>query len=689
MNFRRAVLAASVAAAFAAPQEAQAMPALIVPTLIAAGMNVFFANVVAYIGVSFALSALSGMLSSAPTQPSFQSEARERTIVVRSAVATRRLVYGQSIVSGPLVYAESTTSGANLYHHYVIPLAAHECQEIGDVYFNDEVVGTLDGSGNVTSGTYNGVARIKKHLGATDQAADSDLVSASAGLWTTAHRLRGICYVYVRLLVSSTAFPNGIPNIKAVVKGKKVYDPRVAGSPTVTAYSANWALIVRDYLSSAYGLGCSDAEIDDTALIAAANTADELVSTSGASPPTTQARYTANGTVDLGDRPRDIMQQLLTAGAGACVYAQGVYRVLAGAYSTPAIAINADWLAGGVKVRPHMARQDLYNAVRGTYSDPNKQWQATDFSPQTSSTYETQDGGIQIARDIELPFTTSPIAAQRIAKLHLEKGRQSIAVQMTCNLKAFQVRVWDTVTVTLSTLGWASKVFLCTGWTLNEKGTIDLQLQEEASAAYNWDYTMLTTLPTPPDAAVSDGPPSYTYSTFDPAAKHGNIILSGGNLVATNNTSDGSPFSTLSLIFQASGGSPSILKYAEFTGAAGVAMWIGLAKSTLAYGSDGVYVGSDADSYSYRFEGEKVTSATPVAYGAAYGSSDVIGVLFDSQTGNLSFTKNGADQGVAFTGLSGSFCPAVSIGYTGAITANFGASAWAYAPPAGYVGWNV
>ena len=700
IKFRRLAAAAAVAAAFAFPaQEAQAVPvviaaigATIAGTTFAAGVFTLGFSIGTF-AASLAMSAISGLLAKSPdqTQPSFQTEAQGRTVVVRSAVATRRVVYGQSVVSGPLVFADTTTVGGKLYHHYVIPLAAHESQEIGDIYFNDELVGTLDGSGNVTSGTFSGYARIKKHLGATDQVADTDLVAECPDLWTSNHRLRGITYIYVRLHINGGAFPNGIPNIKAVVKGRKLYDPRVPGSPTVTAWSDNWALIVRDYLSSAYGLGCTDAEIDDTAIVAAANIADELVVTAAGSPSPTQARYTANGTVDLGNRPREIMAQLLTAGAGACIYAQGVYRVLAGAYASPAVAIDADWLAGGVKVRPRMARQDLYNAVRGTYSDPDKQWQATDFPPQTNSTYEAQDGGLRIPRDIELPFTTDPMAAQRIAKIHLEKGRTSISAQMTCNLKAFQVRVWDTVTVTLSTLGWSSKVFLVTGWALNERGTIDLQLQEELAASYTWAYTDATVLATPASSACPT-----THATFDSAAKTSGLSLRSCSTYAYAPASDNAWMEVLSTVFQVVGGSPTVKKYCEFTKSGSVGSYnFGLAPSgysTVYYN----YLGATADSYSYGTVSGggagptyAVNAATPTAYGSTPADDDVIGMLFDAGAGTLSFTLNGVDQGVAFTGITGTFCPAASLSDRIIITCNFGADAWAYAPPAGYTGWTV
>lgn len=480
---------------------------------------------------AFAITAIAGLLSKSgkqQSQPSYQAEARDRLQVVRSSVETRRVIYGQAMVSGPLVYAESTGT-TNEYLHLVIPLAAHECEEIGEVYLNDEALGTASGE-SISNGRFAANVRLRKHLGATTQTADTDLVAESAGLWTTNHRLRGIAYIYVRLLFDQNVFPNGIPNVKCVVKGKKVIDPRL-GSPTVTAWSDNWALCVRDYLASDYGLACEAGEINDTDVIAAANICDELVATVAGSPSADQVRYTCNGTVNLADKPLDIMRGLMSAAAGAVVYSQGQYRVFAGAYRTPTVDLDESDLRGGIQVQPRRSRRELYNGVRGTFSDPSKFWQPTDFPAVTNSTYETQDGGQQILRDIELPYTTDSVRAQRIAKIHLEKSRQGITVIMPCKYTAFKVAVWDTVRLSIERLGWVNKVFIVTGWKFSEAGGIDLELQEEASAVYDWAGGDATTYDAAPDTVLPSPFEDLTITGLTAASGTAQLLLQGDGTV--------------------------------------------------------------------------------------------------------------------------------------------------------------
>ncbi len=121
--------------------------------------------------------------------------------------------------------------------------------------------------------------QITKYLGTLDQAADPDLIADAQdktgnAAWTTAHTLTGRAYLIVRLEFNTDAYPQGIPNIKAVVKGvKDIYDPR----SETTGYTDNWALCMRDYLVKSYGLRCTVDDINDDYFIAAANVSDETL----------------------------------------------------------------------------------------------------------------------------------------------------------------------------------------------------------------------------------------------------------------------------------------------------------------------------------------------------------------------------------------------------------------------------
>jgi hypothetical protein len=338
--------------------------------------------------------------------------------------------------------------------------------------------------------------RIKKFTGSPDQAASPDMTAEIPG-WDASHRLRGVAYLYVRMEFSQERFPAGIPNISAVVQGKRIYDPRVDR----TIWSDNPALCIRDYLLNDYGFACGADEINDEYFSAAANVCDESVplSTSGA-----QARYTSNGVLDTASAPLDNLNALVASMAGTVTYVQGRFRAHAGAYDAPAGDIDPSMLAGPVKIRTRPSRQETFNAVQGTYVDPALNWQPTDFPPVTNPAYEAADGGQRLSKDVQLPFTNHPEAAQRIAKVILEQGRQGIQVELTLNHAALAYAAWDTVTYTDPTLGWDRKVFRIKGLSTPGVGPVTLSLQEESSAGYDWNRGEAATADAAPDTNLPD-----------------------------------------------------------------------------------------------------------------------------------------------------------------------------------------
>lgn len=246
------------------------------------GTAIVIGSIITNAVISVALGALSQALAPKPKTPnlsgSFSAKASGITQNIKQPITVRRKLYGEARVGGALTFIETT--GDDEYIHLVLTIADHECEEIGEIWFNDVSIPPdyIDGSGNVTQGAFSGYARIKKHLGGAGQVADSDLVSETSvdsnfvGV--------GITYLYVRLKYSRDIYPTSVPVITAWTKGAKIYDPRDAG----TRWTANGALFVRDHLISPLdalvpGAGIASADIDDTYNNAGVNTADEMVET--------------------------------------------------------------------------------------------------------------------------------------------------------------------------------------------------------------------------------------------------------------------------------------------------------------------------------------------------------------------------------------------------------------------------
>ncbi len=505
---------------------------------IAAGAATSFAVKAAIFIAAFALQMA---LTKKPKSRGFADIAQGLKTTVRSAVEPHKIIYGTAKVSGSIVLAETTNSaprsdgstgtGDNRFLHLVIPLAGHEVEEIGSVFLNDREL-TLNPSGFATNSPYFkdgfGYVRVKKHLGSDTQIADNDLVSEVA-IWESTGRLQGVAYIYIRLEYHRDIFGSGIPNVSAVVKGKKVFDPRTS----LSAWSDNAALCIRDYLVNDYGFNADVAdEINDTTFIAAANICDESISLAGGG---TENRYTINGVVSTAEAPLDNLDELITAIAGAVTYTQGKFKCFAGAYDTPTVTVDESWLAGDITVQADTPKKELFNAVKGVFIDPTHDYEATDFPAITNSTYEVEDGGEQIFADIELPYTKTPSTAQRIAKLLLERSRQSIVVTMLLNHRALQFTAWDTILIDNAKYGWSAKPFRILSWSFAGEG-IEVVTQEEAAASYSWNSGEETLTDPEPDTNLPDpfnqpvpGSPNITeelYSTIDGSGVKTRAIVS-------------------------------------------------------------------------------------------------------------------------------------------------------------------
>jgi hypothetical protein len=416
-----------------------------------------------------------------------------RTQMIRQPIVTHRIVYGETRVSGPIVFIHSRPVDASSDKldvlHVVIVLAAHEAEEIGDIYFNDEVV-ALDGNGDATAEPYKQgstvFASINKHIGTDTQLADQDLIDNSGGKWTSAHRLRGLAYIHAQLRFDEKAYVSGLPNISAIVKGRKVYDPRTSQ----TVWSDNAALCILDYLMAGFGLGAASDEIDEDSFIAAANICDETVSTISG----TEKRYTCSGVVDLGSKPRDVLEDMLTACAGFLTYTGGKWRLKVGAFEAPVMTLETKHAREPLLLTPHRSRRKLVNTIRGAFISPAHQWQPTDYPSVTRTAYVAQDGDEEASATLDLPYTQSHTMAQRIAFIALEKNRRQKQILFPANMVGFQVSAGSTIAVNWPRMGLAGLPCQVTTWLMTEDMGVDLTLDEDGADIYGFSVSDLQSL---------------------------------------------------------------------------------------------------------------------------------------------------------------------------------------------------
>ncbi len=402
-----------------------------------------------------------------------------------SPAAPHAIIYGEAKVGGVVVFKDTTDNDKFL--HIVVAIAGHEINDVTKVFFDADELGFLqtktEGLNEVqTPSQYEGKADVSRRLGTTTQQAHPDLLAQSAN-WTGAHRLQGVAYLYVRLEFDADAFPNGEPQISCVAQGKKLFNPATG----TTAFSSNPALVLRDYLTNSdYGLGCSADEIDDTTFIAAAAVCDETVSLLAGG---TEKRYTVNGSFATDVAPEVVINDIVRSMAGSLWYAQGKFRVKAGAFTAPVLALTEDDNRSNLQIKTRHSRNEGFNAVTGKYRGEETSHETTDFRKVVSTTFLQVDNNEESIADITLPFTATSTMAQRIAKIMLFRNREQLQLSGRFGVRAFKVQVGDIITYTNAHLGFTAKTFEVTAWKFMpaNDGTIEVEmfLSEISSSVYD------------------------------------------------------------------------------------------------------------------------------------------------------------------------------------------------------------
>ncbi len=453
-----------------------------------------------YAGISMAVTSA---LAPKPNMP----DTKNNLGTTIDSIADADIVYGQIRKGGTKTYHETTGDGT--FYHYFLTLAMHEVEEIGDIYINDEVA-TFNSDDEVTSQNWSQKILIKKFTGAANQNIYGSLAGLTNGPtnYTNTFKGKGVACLYVRLEYNQDVFQSGMPLITAVVKGKKVYDPRKdstssaynsslgqstqrTSNAATWTYSANAALVMRDYLTNSQGVATEQDQIDDDMIGTAADDCAS-VGVSGSENNT----FEVNGSISTGKSKLQNLNDLSKCINGTLFWAQGKFRLVAGAFHQPTIseAFTLDDVRSSISIQTRYSRRDLINTVRGTFIDKDNRWIADDY-PEQQLGDMTEDNNIESVIDLPLPLVTNSATAQRIAKQVLYTSREQIVMSVTLGARAYQVQVGDTIKVTMPRYGspaWTDKLFLVKSWksTGGNGSPIEVQvtLQETSPQAYYWSF---------------------------------------------------------------------------------------------------------------------------------------------------------------------------------------------------------
>ena len=409
-----------------------------------------------------------------------------RTVTKKDPTASRKLIYGTVRTGGTIVYQANSGEDNKYLHNFVI-FSEGANEEISEIYFDDvKVYGThpiADGyyyynkySTNPEAATVDGnKVEIQLKTGAGYAGISGGEIPNQ---WTGAHQLSKLCYAYIRLEYSDEIYTNGFPKITAIIKGRKLYDPRQDSTATAYSgsgsqriddtstweYSNNSAVCLLNYmLDDRIGLGESLDAFDAPSLLASMNDCDVDIPLSAGG---TQKKYTCDGIIDSKNSHKANIQNILTSMNGQLLYSGGKYHVKSYNYETPhSQVVTEDMILGNIDIATKASRRSLYNRVKGKFVSEEDNYVMTEYPAQiyytagtTTKQFEIDDGET-LYHEYNLPMTTNNIRAQRLARLTMLRSRMQSSIKFTTNAKGLLYTVGDNIKVTNSTLGITEKVY--------------------------------------------------------------------------------------------------------------------------------------------------------------------------------------------------------------------------------------
>ena len=469
--------------------------------------------------------------------------ARQKT--VRSTTAPVKRVYGESLISGPVAFmGVGGTGNQDLWH--VIALTGDKSEAITDIYLDNIIIPNADiNSGNAAGGIVNGTSTIFRPIDSTTlvtvykyiggQTAVSQPVASEFFKWTSDHKGQGLTYIATKFSFPDNEKIAEIWNkynpqdIKALVKGMAIYDPRKdSTSPeydsslgvsthrlsdsTTWQWSDNPALCLANYvIDDQFGMGVPSSAIDWASVHSSADYSDALVSIPNSQ---TQKRFTCNGVLYGTDSHSQNINKILSSMNGSLVYSSGKYVMQAGQYIEPesdAILTDND-LNGPINITVANTRDDRFNTIKGTHFNPEDLHKKVAFPEVQLTDIATRDAGEVLYKEVELPMTNDVYMCQRLTYQMINRSNDQLLIEFPCNLKALRYTVGDRVKITLDkfagsdqdSISFNQTPFVILGFNFSAEGAVTLTMLKDTQANYTdmpaGNYSQIAS-----DGSITDG----------------------------------------------------------------------------------------------------------------------------------------------------------------------------------------
>lgn len=410
------------------------------------------------IGASVAASLLTKM--SVPSFGAFTSQ-QERKQVLRSTSAPVTTIYGRTVCSGVLFFAEEEQgTSVKEWVHLAIAICGHPIDGVEKIWLGDDDIHD-----------YGPFVTYEIH---SDRQTPDPFMLTNCQSWKPDMIGKGITWARISLKFDPDKFPAGLPNIKFLVRGKRIYDPRSG----LVQWSDNAALCIRDFYTT--NLNVPNTELNDSQFINAANICDQYVYDNNIS----RRRYTINGSLDADETAASVLDAMHEACAGSPTYMAGRHGILVGAYYGPAtMTINEGQIISDVKIVPEAAFGDKINIVNGTFIDKNQDYSEVEYPAVKVQQYINEDGR-EFPADAKFRFVNDVFQAQQLAQIKINLSRIGRVITFTMNLSGYMYRPGYFVYLNLPALGIINQEFRIYEWSINPTQGVDITLKQETAQVW-------------------------------------------------------------------------------------------------------------------------------------------------------------------------------------------------------------
>lgn len=410
--------------------------------------------------------------------------------------ALGKWVFGETALATDVLYSEKIGDDKLVY---LIAGAAHEIESFGDLYMNDELI-TLSGA-NATGDWLNALS-VYRNLGTDTQTAlaiPSSLLPSTAKGEGVAH------YALVFTFRNQPKLADGIPaRITQVAKGAKVYDPRLdstrggtgshrADDQSTWQYTnsgddigANWALIVAHYLLGyrsggklIYGVGVDPNDVDWDQVAAMADVCDMIVDA--------KPRYRIGGIMPATQDHGDILRQLESAVGGKVSKVAGKYYIWCPHDDlSPLDTITDEDIIRevGVNFSPSAPIQEIYNAIRGRYVEPDTLYQPIPYPEIEEAAAIAEDGRVRI-KEHDFSVIQDVEIAQRVAREIIRRTRFSATWQFALGPVGMLYQPFDVLTLNIQETNNQPQLVRIVNMQFSVGGAVMVECIEEDASIYD------------------------------------------------------------------------------------------------------------------------------------------------------------------------------------------------------------